>query len=72
MNKEKNKKECYFCVNNFKEIDYKDIRTIKQFINSYKKILPRKKTKTCLWHQRKLASAIKKARIIALLPFTNK
>jgi len=72
MDKEKNKKECYFCANDFKEIDYKDIRTIRRFINTYKKILPCKKTGTCSWHQRKLANAIKRARIIALLPFTNK
>ncbi len=66
------KKACFFCVNSVEEIDYKDTRTLRRFINSYKKILPRKKTGVCSWHQRKLAKAIKSARIIALLPFINK
>lgn len=62
-------KICYFCENNLEEVDYKDIRTIRKFINVYKKILPRRRTGTCSWHQRKLATAIKRARIMALLPF---
>ncbi len=66
MNKQK---VCYFCVNNIQEIDYKDVETLKKFINAYVKILPRKRTGTCSWHQRKLARAIKLARIMALLPF---
>lgn len=65
-------KECHFCVNNISEIDYKDINTLRKFINIYKKILPRKRTGTCSWHQRKLAMAIKRARIMALLPFVKK
>lgn len=65
-------KACYFCVNGIKDIDYKDIRTIHRFTNTYKKILPRKRTGVCSWHQRKLSSAIKQARVMALLPFTNK
>lgn len=68
----KKEKRCHFCINQDKEIDYKDIRTIQRFVNTYKKILPRKRTGTCSWHQRKLATAIKRARIMALLPFTNK
>lgn len=71
-NKTQQEKSCYFCENNIKEIDYKDIRTLQRFINSYKKILPRKRTGVCSWHQRKLSTAIKRARIMALLPFTNK
>lgn len=62
-------KSCYFCEENLKEVDYKDIRLIRKFTNVYKKILPRKRTGVCAWHQRKLASAIKRARIMALLPF---
>jgi len=65
----KNEKECYFCVNNMKELDYKDTHLLNQFINIYKKILPRKRTGVCSWHQRKLAQAIKRSRIMALLPF---
>jgi len=51
------------------EVDYKDIHTLRKFINVYKKILPRKRTGTCSKHQRKLASAIKRARMLALLPY---
>jgi len=65
----KQKKHCYFCVNNLAEIDYKDTQTLRRFINSYAKILPKKRTGTCAKHQRKLATAIKQARIMALLPF---
>lgn len=64
-------KMCYFCVNDIDEVDYKDIRTISRFVNMYKKILPKKRTGTCSKHQRQLATAIKRARIMALLPFTN-
>jgi len=66
------KKQCYFCVNNVSEIDYKDTETLQKFINAYKKILPRKRTGTCSWHQRKLSSAIKRARTMALLSYLNK
>lgn len=65
----KKEKKCHFCVNNINEIDYKDAETLRRFINSYMKILPRKRTGTCSWHQRKLATAIKRARIMVLLPF---
>ena len=68
----KKEKQCYFCVNNIKEIDYKDPQTLRRFVNSHMKILPRKRTGVCSWHQRKLAIAIKRARIMALLPFVNK
>lgn len=68
----KKEKLCYFCVNNIKEVDYKDIQTLRRFVNTYMKILPRKRTGVCSWHQRKLATAIKRARIMALLPFVNK
>ncbi len=64
-----NKTVCHFCKNDIDQIDYKDTRTLMQFINVYKKIQPRKKTGTCSYHQRKLAAAIKKSRIMALLPF---
>ena len=65
-------KQCHFCINNLSEVDYKDIRTIRKFINVYKKILPRKRTGLCSKHQRKLATAIKRARIMALLPYINR
>lgn len=65
-------KTCNFCINNASDIDYKDIQTLKRFISSYGKIVPRKRSAVCSKHQRKLATAIKRARIMALLPFTVK
>ena len=65
-------KECYFCVNNINELDYKDTETLRSFINVYKKILPRRRTGTCSKHQRKLATAIKRARTMALLPYVRR
>jgi len=68
----KTDKQCHFCVNNMLEVDYKDVNTLQKFINVYKKILPRKRTCLCSKHQRKLASAIKRARTMALLPYINR
>lgn len=67
----KKEKSCHFCLNQVKEVDYKDIFTLRRFVNSYLKILPRRRTGTCSRHQRKLSTAIKRARLMALLPFTN-
>ena len=67
----KKTKECFFCVNQL-EVDYKDIRTLRRFINFYMKVLPGKRTGVCAWHQRKLATAIKRARVMALLAPTHK
>lgn len=64
-------KECYFCVNNL-EVDYKDTRTLRRFINFYMKMLPASRTGVCSWHQRKLSMAIKRSRIMALLSPTHK
>ncbi|MBI4426221.1 MAG: 30S ribosomal protein S18 [Candidatus Kerfeldbacteria bacterium] len=61
---------CHFCVNAIDDIDYKDIRTIQRFMTSYAKIASRRRTGTCTKHQRKLAEAIKRARFLALVPFT--
>jgi len=65
-------KACYYCVNGLNEIDYKDIKSLKRFLSSYAKILPRKKTGVCSKHQRKLALAIKRSRFMALIPFTTR
>jgi small subunit ribosomal protein S18 len=62
------KKVCKFCIQKLK-IDYKDADTLRRFITERGKILPRRITGTCAKHQRALAQAIKRARIIALLPF---
>lgn len=65
-------RECYFCINGLNEIDYKDTRILQKFLSGYAKILPRRRTGSCLKHQRKLALAIKRARFMALIPFVNK
>lgn len=69
---ENNQKVCYFCLNHIDEIDYKDVELLRRFLSSYQKILPRRKKGVCAKHQRKLAQAIKRARIMALLPFVKK
>lgn len=65
------KKVCYFCAEKTEHIDYKDINKLKKFITERAKIMPRRMTGTCAEHQRKLTTAIKKARQIALLPFIS-
>ena len=63
---------CHFCVHNIPVVDYKDIQTLRRYISSYGKIVPRRKNGVCSSHQRKLALAIKRARIVALLPFSTR
>ena len=63
------KKVCAFCQAKAESIDYKDVNTLKKYITEGGKILPRRMTGTCAKHQRFLASAIKRARIVDLLPF---
>jgi small subunit ribosomal protein S18 len=60
---------CYFCSQNSKEINYRDVDILKKFLSAGMKIKPRKKTGVCSRHQRKLARAIKRARQMALLPY---
>lgn len=64
------KRVCKFCVEKIEYIDFKDVKTLQQFIPERGKILPRRISGTCALHQRKLQNAIKRARIVALLPFT--
>jgi len=66
------KKTCRFCEQRIDFIDYKDVKSLQKFVNSIGKIDPRKRTGNCPKHQRALASAIKKSRIMALMPFTNR
>jgi small subunit ribosomal protein S18 len=61
---------CAFCVDKVDNIDYKEPAKLRRFISERGKIEPRRKTGTCAWHQRRLATAIKRARILALVPFT--
>ena len=64
------KRVCKFCVEKIEYIDFKDVKTLQQFIPERGKILPRRISGTCALHQRKLQNAIKRARIVALLPFS--
>ncbi len=59
---------CYFCQRNIKEIDFRDTETLTRFISDLGKIKPKKRTGVCASHQRKLSKAIKRARILGLLP----
>ncbi len=65
------KKVCVFCADKNAVIDYKDTARLRKFISERAKILPRRVTGTCAKHQRELTTAIKRARVIALLPFSN-
>ena len=64
------KKVCIFCQDKVTEIDYKDVMKLRKFVSERGKILPRRVTGTCAMHQRQVTTAIKRARYIALLPYT--
>lgn len=64
------KKVCGFCVDKVENIDYKDIARLRRYMSERGKILPRRVTGTCARHQRELTVAIKRARHLALLPYT--
>ena len=66
----KRRKVCIFCVEKVKCIDYKDANKLRKFTSERGKILPRRITGTCAMHQRQLTTAIKRARVVALLPYT--
>lgn len=66
----KRKKVCHFCANHIDHVDYKDTDLLKRYVSEKGKILPRRVTGTCAKHQRTLTAAIKRSRIIALMPFT--
>ena len=70
MRRRKRKKICSFCANKVKHIDYKDTKFLQKYITDRAKILPRRITGNCAQHQRQLTRAIKKARIVALIPFS--
>ncbi|MEI6578304.1 MAG: 30S ribosomal protein S18 [Eubacteriales bacterium] len=70
-NRKGRKKVCSFCVERVEKIDYKDVGRLNRFISDRAKILPRRVTGTCAGHQRELTTAIKRARIIAFLPFSS-
>ena len=66
------RKICKFCTEKLPLIDYKDIQTLRGFVTDRGKIIPRRISGTCARHQRELTTAIKRARNIAFLPFTEK
>ncbi|MDY6892632.1 MAG: 30S ribosomal protein S18 [Chloroflexota bacterium] len=65
------KKVCSFCVNKTKTIDYKDVATLRRYISDRGRIEPPRRTGVCPKHQRILSIALKRARHIALLPYTS-
>ncbi|MEW6730888.1 MAG: 30S ribosomal protein S18 [Acidobacteriota bacterium] len=65
------KKVCHFCADRIDYIDYKDDKLLRQYIPERGKILPRRISGVCAIHQRKLMEAIKRARNIAILPYTT-
>lgn len=64
------KKQCRFCSTNTQWVDYKDPAFLRSFVSMQAKIYPPRKTGTCARHQRMLAETIKRARYMALLPYT--
>lgn len=63
------RKVCQFCADKTEHIDYKDVDTLKKYTTDRGKILPKRITGTCAVHQRAVTTAIKRARIVALLPY---
>ncbi len=65
------RKVCAFCVEKAESIDYKDTNKLRKFITERGKIMPRRMSGVCAKHQRSLAIAIKRARVVALLPYVS-
>ncbi len=65
----KSKKQCFFCSQNAREIDFHDVEMLKRFVSSQGKIIDPRHTGLCAKHQRRLAQAVKQARIMGFLPF---
>ncbi len=60
---------CTFCAEGAKSIDYKDVDKLRRYISERGKVLPRRVTGTCAFHQRMMTQAVKRARMVALLPY---
>ena len=69
-NRKPRRKVCQFCADKVEFIDYKDVAKLRRFVSERAKILPRRITGTCAKHQRALTVAVKRARHIALMPYT--
>ena len=63
------RKVCQFCADKTESIDYKDVEKLKKYVTERGKILPKRITGTCAKHQRELTTVVKRARIVALLPY---
>ena len=66
------RKYCYFCKEHIEHVDYKDYNTLRRFMSERAKIRSRRTTGACRRHQRQVAMAIKRAREVALLPYSNR
>lgn len=64
------KRVCSFCVDKVDSIDYKDVAKLRRFVTERGKIVPRRISGNCARHQRQVTTAIKRARLVALMPFT--
>ncbi len=69
-NRKRRRKVCSFCMDKINAVDYKDVGRLRRFLSDRGKILPRRITGNCARHQRQLTRAIKRSRVMALLPFT--
>ncbi|MDD4802078.1 MAG: 30S ribosomal protein S18 [Syntrophomonas sp.] len=69
--KRKKRRQCNFCADKVEGIDYKEIVKLRRYVTERGKILPRRITGNCALHQRRLTVAIKRARVMALLPYTS-
>ena len=67
----RHRKKCRFCEEKMNYVDYKHVRLLDQFVADRGKMLSRRLTGTCAFHQRKLSLAIKRARLMALLPYVE-
>lgn len=67
-----NKAQCFFCTTNRDVIDYKDTETLRRFMSVQFRIYPRRKSGLCALHQRRFSQAVKRARFLALLPYTSR
>ena len=65
------RKVCRFCERNIRDIDYKKVEILRRYVPERGKISPRRVTGTCAYHQRRLTTAVKRARILALLPYVS-
>jgi small subunit ribosomal protein S18 len=65
------RKVCAFCVDKIEQVDYKDVVRLRRFVNERGKMLPRRMTGNCAGHQRQLTVAVKRARVLAMLPFQS-